>query len=243
MSEPRTTSRPRWLPRAAGALLMVGALLPLAAPAMALAHERRSVGPYTFVVGFISEPALLGQPNGIDLRISNAADSSPVEGAEKSLKAAIAFGGGQPKEFPLRTRFGMPGAYTADLIPTKPGSYIFTFTGTIEGVTINQRFESGPGRFNDVEDTAKLQFPEAVPAPAQLAGTVKTAQDQAQAADARTSAAESQIGQARAFGIAGTIVGLIGLAVGVAALLSARRTTPSAAEAGPRAVGASAARP
>src|SRR5436190_7329844 len=105
-----------WAARLAGALLMLGALLPLAMPGAALAHERRAVGPYTFVVGWMGEPSLLGQPNGIDLRISNTADSSPVTGVDKTLKAAIAFGGGQPRDFPLRGVFGKDGAYTADLI-------------------------------------------------------------------------------------------------------------------------------
>src|SRR5439155_13584172 len=100
------TKRVTWLARLGGALLMLGALLPLAAPGAALAHERRNVGPYTLIVGFMGEPALAGQPNGIDLRISNTADGSPVIGADKTLKASIAFGGGQPKEFPLRGVFG-----------------------------------------------------------------------------------------------------------------------------------------
>jgi hypothetical protein len=195
---------------------MLGALLPLAAPQAALAHERRQVGPYTFVVGFVSEPALLGQPNGVDLRISKTEGGTPVEGAEKTLKVAVAFGGGQPKEFPLRTRFGMPGAYTADLIPTKAGSYLFTFTGTIEGTQVNQRFESGPGRFNDVEDTAKLQFPEAVPPVTQLTASLKETQD-------RATAAEAKVSQAQSLGIAGTVLGVLGLLVGAAALVSARR--------------------
>ncbi|MBI3971252.1 MAG: hypothetical protein HY332_08175 [Chloroflexi bacterium] len=210
------------------ALLAAVALLPMAAPSAALAHERRPVGPYTFVVGFISEPALLGEPNGISLSITKTADGSPAEGAHQTLRAQVAFGGGQPKEFPLRARFGMPGAYTADLIPTKAGSYIFTFTGTIDGTPVNEKFESGPGRFNDVQDTATLQFPEAVPAAAQMASSVKAAQDQAQAAQARADDAEAQVGQARLLGIVGIVAGLLGVAVGASALVVARRPAGTA---------------
>src|SRR5438874_3931568 len=107
--------------------LAAALLLALAVPGPASAHERRDVGKLQFVVGWIGEPALLGEPNGIDLRISDKASGNPIEGAEKSLKATIAFGGGQPKEFPIRARFGQKGAYTADIIPTKAGSYVFTF--------------------------------------------------------------------------------------------------------------------
>src|SRR4051812_25305172 len=112
------------------------AILPFFTPTAALAHERRDVGNYQFVVGFINEPALQDQPNGIDLRITDKATNQPVEGADKTIKAMIAFGGSQAKEFPLRALFGKPGAYTADLIPTRPGTYVFTFTGTINGQAV-----------------------------------------------------------------------------------------------------------
>src|SRR5438105_4657837 len=106
-------------------------LLILLVPGAALAHERRDVGKLQFVVGWIGEPALQGEPNGIDLRISDKATNQPIEGAEKTLKTTVAFGGGAPKEFPLRARFGMKGAYTADVIPTRAGAFVFTFTGTV----------------------------------------------------------------------------------------------------------------
>ena len=44
------------------------------------AHERRSVGAYNFVVGWVNEPALLNQPNAVDLRVTRASDGSNVEG-------------------------------------------------------------------------------------------------------------------------------------------------------------------
>jgi hypothetical protein len=184
---------------------IVALLLIMLVPGSALAHERRDVGKLQFVVGFIGEPAILGEPNGIDLRITDKASGQPVEGAEKTLKATIQYGGGQPKELPLKARFGMKGAYTADLIPTKAGSYIFTFTGTVGDEQVNQTFESGPGRFNDVQDAASLQFPEAVPYAGEMARQV-------QAADARAA-------QATTFGYVGIGLGVLGILVGLAALL------------------------
>jgi hypothetical protein len=91
----------------------------------------------------------------------------------------------------------MPGAYTADLIPTRSGSYIFTFTGEINGQPVNERFESGPNRFNDVQAATDLQFPVAEPSPGQLQQALADAQQQA--ATARTLA------------IAGLVVGALGL--------------------------------
>jgi len=186
-------------------VLLAVLLLTFLIPSTALAHERRDVGKLQFVVGWIGEPSLLGEPNGIDLRISDKASGNPVEGAEKTLKATVAFGGGQPKEFPLKARFGQKGAYTADIIPTKAGAYIFTFTGTVGDQQVNEKFESGPGRFDDVQQLTDLQFPQPVP----YVGDVTA---QVQAADARAS-------QAQTFGYVGTGLGVLGLILGAAALM------------------------
>jgi hypothetical protein len=47
------------------------------------------------------------------------------------MKATIAIGGNAPRELPLRDRFRTPGHYTADLVPTRSGAYIWTLTGDI----------------------------------------------------------------------------------------------------------------
>ncbi len=188
-------------------VLLRGLLLALALtgllPALASAHERRALGPYTVVVGFTVEPAIEGQPNGVDFRVTRTDGNTPVEGVQNSLKVQIAAGGGAPKEYALRTRFGMPGAYTADLIPTQTGAYTFQFVGTIDGTTVNERFESGPGRFNDVTPASTLHFPEVVPSGLELKGQIE--------------ALNGEIAMARSIGIGGAIVGALGLiAAGIA---------------------------
>ncbi|TAK20715.1 MAG: hypothetical protein EPO26_16970 [Chloroflexota bacterium] len=185
--------------------LLAASLLATLLPTAAFAHERRSIGPYQVVVGFITEPALLGEPNGVDFRVTNAANGEPIEGVEKTVKVAIASGGGQPREFALRARFGMKGAYTADLIPTRAGAYVFRFTGEINGTKVDEKFESGPGRFNDVVAADTLQFPEVVPSAVEL-------RDQLAAARARAD-------QAWLIATIGGAVGVLGAIVGAFALL------------------------
>lgn len=191
---------------------LVGVFVAAFWPGSASAHERRPVGTYTFVVGFATEPAIQNQPNGLALTITDA-KGNPVEGAEKTLTSTVAYRGGSAKEFPLRAVFGQKGQYTADLIPTKAGAYTFTFTGTLNGDPINETFESGPGRFNDVESPAALQFPETVPAAADLA-------QQAQSAQAT---ADTALQRATLFGLGGIAVGLVGLTIGVIALVTRAR--------------------
>src|SRR5579885_1570938 len=137
------------------AALATAALTLLAAfPGAASAHEKRQVGAFTFVVGFLNEPAIVDQPNSIDLTITDA-NNQPVSGAEKTLKAQIIFGG-ETQEMTLSPRFNAPGKYNAYFIPTKTGTWKFHFTGSVDNQAVDELFTSGPGRFNDVASTSEF---------------------------------------------------------------------------------------
>jgi hypothetical protein len=228
----------RLLPIAAAGLAVLALLI--ASPAhQASAHERRTVaGQYAFVVGFITEPVFLEEPNGIDLRITNAQTNEPVEGVDKTLKADVT-AGGETKTVALRARFNMPGAYTADVIPTKGGQWVFRFYGDIQGTPIDERFESGPGRFNEPQSTAELQFPVKLPTTAQLSEQLarlgpseSAAQSSGTPADAQRALDKAEDAQRSAtlFGIGGILVGLIGIGVGAFALASRGRGAGRPAE-------------
>ncbi|HEY8475234.1 MAG TPA: hypothetical protein VIN09_00040 [Chloroflexota bacterium] len=205
------TSFGRWTAASAAALVLL-----LGMASTALAHEHRQVGKYELTVGFLTEPALQGQPNGVDLRVKNVETDQPVTGLENTLKVTVSYGGGPAREFSLRPRFNTPGAYNAEFIPTRPGTYVFTFVGTIEGQEVNERFESGPGRFNNVQPASELMFPEVDPLPGELADLARQAQADAQSA----------VQRATLFGVAGIAVGAIGVVLAVVALaVSGRKTT------------------
>ena len=121
----------------------------------------------------------------------------------------VAAGGSEPREFPLRAVYGAPGTYVADFVPTRTGSYIFTFTGTIEGNPINERFESGPGRFDDVQAITTIQFPEPLPSSAEL--------------QQELAVAKAAIGTAQALAFGGLGAGAAAvLAAGMAMLMASR---------------------
>ena len=214
----------RWL--GLGAVLLA---LALALPAAALAHEHRTVHGYELIVGFNIEPAYVGQINGAFLQVmkpaaSGAAGNSdkqsddghahaammPVEGLESTLQVHVAAGGSEPREFPLRAVYGAPGTYVADFVPTRTGSYIFTFTGTIEGNPINERFESGPGRFDEVRAITTIHFPEPLPSNTELQEELAVAK------------AAIRTAQALAFGGLGAGAAAV-LAAGMAMLMASRR--------------------
>jgi len=131
----------------------------------AYAHERRMVGPYQFVVGWLTEPAYLGQLNSLDLRITDTRQNpaAPVSGLEKTLTADVAAGGLTPFPLAVTARFGTAGAYNGVVMPTVKGTYTFHITGKIDTTNIDEKFNSGPNTFGDIEDTAAVQYPQKVP--------------------------------------------------------------------------------
>jgi len=180
------------------------------APGTALAHERRTIanGKYDVVVGWDVEPAYADLKNGAGIRIMDAGTTNAVVGADKTLKVQIRQGASiQP--FALRAVFGQNGYYVADILPTRDGEYQWIFTGTINGDAVNETFDTADGKFNKVEPQTALQFPLALPDPAQSAAAVQAAQ--ADAASARTLA------------YVGIAVGVLGVLAGVAAWLTRPR--------------------
>ena len=137
---------------------------------VALGHERRAVGPYTFVVGWISEPSYVNLLNSLDLTVTETSGGKAVEGLEKTLKADLTFGGSTtPQPLTLAARFGLPGKYSGYVMPTKTGDYTFHITGTVGTMNIDEKFESGPGRFGSIESTDPLQYPQKVVSSSDLA--------------------------------------------------------------------------
>lgn len=171
------------------------------------AHERRTVGSYQLVVGFLTEPGYSGQPNGLDLRVTDTRTTQPVEGLEKTLKAEVTFGGLAALPLTVSARFGQAGAYGGQFVPTKPGTYIFHISGKIGTQDIDERFESGPNRFNDIEGLGALQYPDKVPGGSDLAKAL---------ADLR-----SENDQLRLLVIAGVAVAVV-IAIGAPIVLGRR---------------------
>jgi hypothetical protein len=128
---------------------------------VALGHERRAVGPYTFVVGWLNEPAYVNLLNSLDLTVTETSGGKAVEGLDKTLKADLTFGGSTtPQPLTVAARFGLPGKYSGYVMPTKVGDYTFHITGTVGAMNIDEKFESGPGRFGAIESTDPLQYPQ-----------------------------------------------------------------------------------
>ena len=133
------------------------ALLALAMPLTTFAHETRTIADdYDFVVGFVTEPAIAGEVNGVLLEVSTG--DEPVEGVSDTLQAQIIYGD-QTKDVTLTPSFDAPGTYTSTFIPTASGDYTFRFHGQIDGVDVDETFTSSPEGFDSVAPRSEFEFP------------------------------------------------------------------------------------
>ena len=164
------------------------------------AHGVTQAGDYELVIGFHNEPAYQGEPNGLDLFVTNMTTNEPVNGLEDTLQVEIIYGASK-QELDLRAQFGQDGAYTADLLPTQTGDYTWHIWGEIEGTPVDVSMTSSPDTFGSVEAKSEVAFPAAEP-------TVQELQDQAR--------------MALTVGILGAVLGVIGIVVGILALRGRR---------------------
>lgn len=144
-------------PRIITAALVALALLTTIAPAGA--RETRTVaGRWTLTVGFIDEPAIQADTNGLWLNVTEG--DQPVEGLEQTLQAEVIYGEAI-RALPLIPAIDQPGIYTSTFIPVQPGTYAFRLFGTIGDQAIDERFESSPEGVAIVDARIDYEFPSA----------------------------------------------------------------------------------
>jgi len=182
----------------------------IGATADVLAHVEIDVGDgqYVMEVGFRDEPAYLGQPNALALRVEQYATggTEPVNDLAATLSADVSKDG-QAMNLSL-----VPvgeGEYEAAFVPTATGDYTFRISGTIGEATVDESVTSGPTTFNSVEPLSAIEFPQPLPDPVQLQTAV---------ADANATATT-----ARALGVVGIVAGVLGLILGALTLARSRR--------------------
>lgn len=117
-----------------------------------LAHVEVVVGDISIVGGWVNEPPLVNQLNGIVLTITQVSNGQPVNNALAQLDITLQKGTDtRPLEFQPTEE---PGAYTVTILPTQTGQYAIVMRGTIAGQAIDGQIE-----IEDVEDTARFTFP------------------------------------------------------------------------------------
>jgi len=226
--------------RIAACVALIGGLTAtfvLALSAPAFAHEQRTVGAYSFVVGWGDEPAYAGLKNSVQLLLSTKA-GKPVTNLGDTLKVEVIVGQ-QQMELPLEPAFGPEegfgtlGDYRAWIIPTSPGTYTFHFVGSIGKQKVDERFTSGPTTFDDLADPADVEFPTKVPTGTELAARLDREIPRLnEGIAAARSDARDEASTAKTLGTVGIVVGALGLILAIVAMVgwrrSVRRSSPVA---------------
>jgi len=149
-------SRRRNLVPLALVLAMVAVLLPVAASA----HEKVESGDYVFEIGWLQEPVIVGEPNGLDLFVAPKSDPEAGIADLSTLQFTVEYGSAS-QTYSLAPDEDAPGHYSAGFIPTRVGQYTFHLTGTIEDQSIDVSVEP-----EEVVEAGTLAFPEATTATA-----------------------------------------------------------------------------
>jgi hypothetical protein len=198
---------------------------------------------YQLTVGSLNEPVTVDDKTGLDLRVGmpnpKGSDPAPVTGLDQTLKVEVA-AGAKKRTFNIQPAFGTPGSYRTSFYPTVQTTLSYRIFGTINDVPMDVTFTCNPaghprtpddaneskvtdqvtrlskrGAFGCPGAKADLGFPEKASSSYELQSRIAELNEEL--ADTRSNA--------RMMGIAGIVLGLLGLGVGAAAWVTSRRAS------------------
>ena len=143
--------------------LILLSLLIIPGFSLAFGHTLDSVDNYRLEIGWMNEPVVSGETNGIELYVSplepdldlkNQIFQNGISGLEKSLKMQLVFED-HKITLPLEADHNIPGKYYAFVNPTISGYYQANILGKIGESTVSLSMH--PPK---VDDRSYIEFPE-----------------------------------------------------------------------------------
>ena len=121
----------------------------------ALAHEAITVGDYEIVVGWVNEPPIVGQMNGVEIHVSDTSSGTEQHVEDvSSLTLTISYGG-QEKTLTLEpTSEDSPGQFAALVVPNVPGEYTVRFGGFLADTAVDAETQ-----IHEVQPMESFSFP------------------------------------------------------------------------------------
>jgi hypothetical protein len=202
--------------------IFLAILLSLLLASLAKGHVVKEAGPYTLEIGWQHEPTYIGEANGVQVIIHDANDEPITDLGTDDLKVVVSTGDQQSGELAFEPGFdlaegeGPLGEYNAPIMPTTPGDYTFHLSGAIHGEPVDITVTSSDETFDTVRGTTEIQFPVKVPTLNEVATRLDRIDSRLAAADGAQAAADRAL-------LVGAGLGLLGVIIGAAALLVARR--------------------
>jgi hypothetical protein len=222
--------------------LLVGVCSALLVGAPAAAHFEQQVGPYAVEIGWQHEPTYVGQVNAVVVIIHDANGEPVTDLAEDDLTVVISTADQQSGALAFEPAFdaeegeGALGQYVAGIVPTAPGDYTFQISGSIREQAVDITVTSGDATFDAVKGTSEIEFPVTLPTvpelvtrldriDARIEGLPQGGPSQADVKAAVAAAGEARQAAQRAL-LVGAGVGLAGVLVGLLGIVLALRARP-----------------
>lgn len=193
---------------------------------LAFGHTIDSVDNYRLEIGWMNEPVVSGETNGIelfvnplepDLDLKNQIFQNGIPDLEKSLKMQLVFED-HKITLPLEADHNIPGKYYAFVNPTISGYYQANILGTIGESTVSLSMH--PPK---VDERSYIEFPESsdltlnqlIDGHTTVVGEIN---------DLKESISELEKSNMQlSLGFAGIIIGLIAIVIAVIALLKSKK--------------------
>lgn len=198
--------RKTFLPASFLALLMVVLTF-----GIALAHTGVKAGNYDIEVGWVDEPAIVGQRNAVVVNVSDRTAQDAIVDVSK-LVVNITYGG-QTKTLtlqPLSEDF--KNQYVAPVMPMVPGEYTVQLRGTLGSTAVNLDVQP-----EEVAPSDTLAFPST-----SSSGSAGDSPSAAEGFTSRPSSNPTGMGLAEWLGIAALLVSLTGVGFAFAAYQKVR---------------------
>jgi len=193
---------------------------------IAFGHTIDSVDNYRLEIGWMNEPVVSGETNGIELFVSplepdldlkNQKFQNGISGLEKSLKMQLVFED-HKITLPLKPDHNIPGKYYAFVNPTISGYYQANILGTIGESTVSLSMH--PPK---VDERSYIEFPESsdltlnqlIDGHTAVVGEVNALKESM----SELEKSNMQLG----LGFAGIPIGIIAIAISVIALLKSKK--------------------
>lgn len=130
---------------------MIAGLI-LSIPLTALAHESVQFGEYEIEYGWLSEPAVVGQPNAIVINVTKSGEPYDIDLSKLLVQVEY---GGQSKSLELQPlNEDGTGHYIGRLTPTQRGQYRLHISGSLGDQSVDATVQP-----EDVEGADAVEFP------------------------------------------------------------------------------------
>ena len=219
--------------------LLLSLLLIPSFAGIAYAHTVDAVGEYRIEIGWMNEPVMSGDTNGLELYVSPLVDcpdisiplecansqefQNGIEGLRKLLKIQFVYDKTQTITLPLVVDHNIPGKYYAFITPTVSGYFQANLIGKILDTPVNLSMHPPPiaeRSYIEFPELADLALTEVIDDNAKLVERITSLENSIQNLENSNNQMQNEID---VNDIWGTVIGIIAIIIAIIALVKTRK--------------------